>query len=164
MFVFSKGKPKTFNPLTQMKKCIEKNPNKISTYRQKDGSLKTLNENAIKRFKKVAQNNYRIADNIWEIQGGYIMSTKDKYAYKHPAIFPEKLAQDHILSWSNPGDIVFDPFLGSGTTAKMAVLNDRKYIGFEISKEYFNIACQRLADVEYPKFFSLKVQETEQGE
>jgi len=68
----------------------------------------------------------------------------DKIAFNHPAIFPEKLAQDHILSWSNPGDIVFDPFLGSGTTAKMAVLNDRKYIGFEISKEYFDIACQRL--------------------
>jgi len=142
MFVFSKGKPKTFNPLMQMKKCIEKNSN--STYRQKDGSLKTLNENAIKRFKKAAQNNYRIADNIWEIQAGYITSTKDKYAYKHPAIFPEKLAQDHILSWSNPGDIVFDPFLGSGTTAKMALLNSRNFIGFEISKEYCDIANERI--------------------
>ncbi len=144
MFVFSKGKPKTFNPLMQMKKCIEKNPNGTSTYRQKDGSLKTLNENAIKRFKKAAQNNYRIADNIWEIQAGYITSAKDKYAYKHPAIFPEKLAQDHILSWSNPGDIVFDPFLGSGTTAKMAILNNRNWIGSEISKEYCEIAEKRI--------------------
>ena len=147
MFVFSKGKPKTFNPLMQMKKHI-KIPSSKDTYRQKDGSLKTLNENAMKRFEKAAQNNYRIADNIWEIQGGYMSSTKDKYAFKHPAVFPEKLVQNHILTWSNPGDIVFDPFLGSGTTAKMAVLTDRHYIGFEISKEYFDIACQRLDDVE----------------
>jgi DNA modification methylase len=142
MFVFSKGKPKTFNPLMQMKKCIEKNPNKIRTYRQKDGSLKTLNENAIKRFKKAAQNNYRIADNIWEIQAGYIMSTKDKYAYKHPAIFPEKLAQDHILSWSNEGDIVLDPMCGAGTTCKMAWLNKRNFIGIDISEEYINDICK----------------------
>ena len=146
MFVFSKGKPKTFNPLMQMKKDFEKDPNRIRTYRQKDGSLKTLDENAKKRFKKAAQNNYRIADNIWEIQAGYMTSAKDKYAHKHPAIFPEKLAQDHILSWSNPGDIVFDPFLGSGTTAKMALLNGRNYIGIDISEEYCEIARKRIAE------------------
>ena len=151
MFVFSKGKPKTFNPLMQMKKCIEKNPDRTRTYRQKDGSLKTLNEKAIKRFKKAAQNNYRIADNIWEIQAGYLTSAKDKYAYKHPAIFPEQLAEDHILSWSNEGDVVFDPFMGSGTTAKMAVLNNRKYIGFEVSKEYCDIAKKRIQEYSQQK-------------
>ena len=144
MFVFSKGKPKTFNPLMQMKKCIEKNPDRTRTYRQKDGGLKTLNENAIKRLKKAAQNNYRIADNIWEIQVGYMTSAKDKYAYKHPAIFPEKLAQDHILSWSNEGDIILDPMAGSGTTLKMAKKNNRNYIGIEISHEYIDIINQRL--------------------
>lgn len=149
MFVFSKGKPKTFNPLMQMKKCIEKNPDRRTrTYRQKDGSLKILNEKAIKRFKKAAQNNYRIADNIWEIQAGYMTSAKDKYAYKHPAIFPEQLAQDHIISWSNPNDIILDPFMGSGTTTKMALLNNRKFIGFEISEEYCKIAEKRISQIQ----------------
>ena len=63
---------------------------------------------------------------------------------KHPAQFPEKLAQDHILSWSNEGDTVLDPFMGSGTTAKMAKLNNRNFIGFEISKEYCEIAEERI--------------------
>jgi site-specific DNA-methyltransferase (adenine-specific) len=58
----------------------------------------------------------------------------------HPAMFPEKLAEDHILSWSNEGDLVFDPFTGSGTTGKMAIANNRKFIGCEISEEYVNIA------------------------
>ena len=62
----------------------------------------------------------------------------------HPAVFPEQLAQDHILSWSNEGDIVLDPFMGSGTTAKMAVLNNRYYIGFDISEEYCKIAQNRI--------------------
>jgi site-specific DNA-methyltransferase (adenine-specific) len=74
------------------------------------------------------------------------MSTKDKIAYKHPAMFPEKLANDHIISWSNPGDIVFDPFVGSGTTAKMALLNGRNYIGIDISEEYCEIARKRIAE------------------
>jgi len=73
------------------------------------------------------------------------MNSKDKISFKHPATFPEKLANDHIISWSNEGDIVYDPFMGSGTTAKMAKLNNRNYIGSEISEEYCNIANKRLA-------------------
>ena len=72
-------------------------------------------------------------------------STSDKIAFQHPAIFPEALAQDHILSWSNPGDVVFDPFSGSGTTAKMAFLNNRDYIAFEVSELYVGISDERLA-------------------
>jgi DNA modification methylase len=63
---------------------------------------------------------------------------------KHPAPFPEQLANDHIISWSNEGDIVYDPFMGSGTTAKMAKANNRKYIGSELSAEYVEIAKERL--------------------
>ena len=161
MFVFSKGKPKTVN-------LIADKPNKrygekiTGNERNPDGTLKP--RAAVKNKTNKVVKEFGVRTNVWQYSPGYNKSTKDKYAYKHPAIFPEQLVQDHILTWSNPGDIVFDPFLGSGTTAKMAVLNDRKYIGFEISKEYFDIACQRLDDVEYPKFFSLKVQETEQGE
>ncbi len=66
--------------------------------------------------------------------------------FKHPAIYPERLAQDHILSWSNEGDVVFDPMCGSGTTCKMAFLNNRNYIGVDISEEYINIAEERLEE------------------
>ena len=62
----------------------------------------------------------------------------------HPAIFPEQLAADHIRSWSNEGDIVLDPFMGSGTTAKVARALNRHYIGFEISAEYCDIIRKRL--------------------
>ena len=162
MFVFSKGKPKTVN-------LIADKPNKrygekvaSSTQRQPDG--KTVKVSANKTDPTRTVKKYGVRGNVWKYSPGFNKTTKDKYAYKHPAMFPEQLAADHIISWSNPGDIVLDPMCGSGTTCKMAVLNDRKYIGFEISKEYFDIACQRLDDVEYPKFFSLKVQETEQGE
>ena len=64
----------------------------------------------------------------------------------HPAAFPEALARDHILSWSNPGDVVLDPFLGSGTTGKMAILEGRRFIGIERVPEYFYIARRRIED------------------
>jgi len=160
MFVFSKGKPKTVN-------LIADKPNKrygekvaSSTQRRPDG--KTVKVSANKTDPTRTVKKYGVRGNVWQYSPGYNKSTKDKYAYQHPAMFPEKLAADHILTWSNPGDIVLDPFLGSGTTAKMAVLNDRHYIGFEISSEYFDIACQRLDEVEYPKFFNQKVQDDEQ--
>ena len=62
----------------------------------------------------------------------------------HPAKFPEALARDHIASWSNPGDLVLDPFLGSGTTGKMALQSGRRFIGIEISDEYLAIARNRI--------------------
>ena len=72
------------------------------------------------------------------------LSTKDKAAFGHPAIFPEQLASDHITSWSNKSDVVFDPFMGSGTTGKMAKLNGRDFIGIELDETYFNIAKDRI--------------------
>ena len=73
-----------------------------------------------------------------------MVSSKDKVAFKHPAIFPEQLANDHIISWSNEGDLVYDPFMGSGTTAKMALVNKRNWIGSEISEEYCKIIERRI--------------------
>jgi len=87
--------------------------------------------------------------NIWHYSAGAAKSTKDTIAHKHPAIFPEKLAHDHIISWSNEGDTVFDPFMGSGTTGKMAKQLNRDFIGIEIDKEYFEIAKQRIEDTQY---------------
>ena len=67
---------------------------------------------------------------------------------------PEKLAEDHILSWSNKGDIVLDPFAGALTTAKMAVINNRKTIGFEPSQEYIDIGLERINNYQY-KYFDI---------
>ena len=71
-------------------------------------------------------------------------SSTDKISFKHPATFPEKLVEDHILSWSNEGDLVLDIMCGIGTTCKMALKNNRKFIGFDISQEYVDLANKRL--------------------
>jgi site-specific DNA-methyltransferase (adenine-specific) len=135
MFVFSKGKPKTFNPLKD-----RPNKNRSSwgntSLRQKDGTLKNTGKRIFGEF--------GMRYNVWQYHQGSGFGTKDKLAYKHPATFPEKLAEDHILSWSNPGDLVLDPFMGSGTTAKMAIKNMRNWLGFEISEVYCGIIKDRL--------------------
>jgi site-specific DNA-methyltransferase (adenine-specific) len=131
MFVFSKGKPKTFN-------ALKDRPNveagKIgswgkNTSRQVDGTM-------VERKRKV-NTEFGMRYNIWRI--------KTEMKPLHPAPFPEELARDHVLSWSNPGDIVYDPFIGSGTTAKVAIETDRKYLGSEISSEYWEIAQKRIS-------------------
>ena len=81
---------------------------------------------------------------MWWIPNGYFSLTQDKVAYQHPAVFPEKLAHDHIISWSNEGDLILDPFVGSGTTCKMAKQLGRNYIGIDISQEYIDIAKERV--------------------
>ena len=136
MFVFSKGKPKTFNPI--MEECkYAGTDKKARTFRQTGEELQETHiKEPVKRKK--------IKGNVWYFSTGFNKSTKDKIAFKHPAIFPEKLAEDHIISWSNEGDLVLDIFMGSGTTAKEAVLNKRNYIGFEINKEYCDIAEERI--------------------
>ena len=135
MFVLSKGKPKTANLLRQKTKW-RKDTNQVSTCRNADGSTSAM------KYEKGKED--RILDNVWLINTGYMRTTKDKFAYKHPAMFPEELCEKHILSWSNEGDIIFDCFMGSGTTGKMAVLNNRRFIGIELDEEYFNIAKERI--------------------
>jgi len=81
--------------------------------------------------------------NIWFLQ--------KKKPRQHPATFPEQLANDHIISWSNEGDLVFDPFMGSGTTGKMALQNNRDFMGIELDPEYFGIAKKRIAEAEKQK-------------
>jgi len=140
MFVFSKNKPKTFNPI---KDRLNKNRGKklAGTDRQKDGSLKPASG-----VGKVL-GDFGVRFNVWKYQVGKCKSTSDEIAYKHPAIFPEQLAQDHIISWSNENDTVLDCFMGSGTTGKMAKLLNRNFIGIEISEEYFEIAKKRIESV-----------------
>ncbi len=137
MFVFAKnGKPKTFNPVQTRKKESSVIDKKKVGFRQKDGSIirKEIN----------SSNKYKSKTNVWEYATGYGKTTSDKIAFEHPAILSEALVQDHIISWSNPGDLIFDPFMGSGTTAKMAMQCQRHYLGFEISQEYIDIAQERL--------------------
>lgn len=135
MFVFSKGKPNTFNPLMVEKKYMENR-------RAKQYNKKADGEQIVREYK--ATSKMKPKDNIWEYSVGLYNSTSDKIAFQHPAVFPEQLAEDHILSWSNPGDLVFDPFLGSGTTGKMAVLHGRDFIGIEIDEGYLDIAKKRI--------------------
>ena len=134
MFIFSKGKPITHNLLKEKTKGYK--PSKTSTQRNVDGTTTQLKYEQGKE--------YRNRWNVWIYDVGFNKTTKDKFAFDHPAMFPEQLAQDHIISWSNEGDLVLDPFMGSGTTAKMAKLNNRNYIGFEISKDYCEIANKRI--------------------
>jgi site-specific DNA-methyltransferase (adenine-specific) len=136
MFVFSKGKPKTFNPILKENKT--KGAVRHSRkFRNKNGDLIPAMNG-----KPIAE--YGIDNNIWVIKNGMNKSTKDKVAFQHPAIFPEELAERHIQSWTNEGDLVYDPFMGSGTTAKMSVKQNRNWIGSEMSKEYCDIITERL--------------------
>jgi DNA modification methylase len=144
VFILSKGKVKTFNPL----RIPRDYPKSSRSYRHRntDGSLTTkLDSKSANRLKadKLVLDKPRGC--IWKYGIGYMKTTKDKEAYEHPAMFPEQLATDHILSWSNEGDIVCDPFSGSATTAKMSLLNGRNYIGFDVSQEYCDLAERRLA-------------------
>ena len=131
MFVFSKGKPKT----TNLRMIPTKNAGK--TIKRK--TLQTQNCNKADREDKTKDT--RIDFNV------YTLNVGGKKEAEHPAIFPEQLANDHIISWSNEGDIVYDPFAGSGTTGKMAMLNKRKCIMSEISAEYCDIIKKRLEPI-----------------
>ena len=135
MFVLSKGTPKTINLLLDRK-------NKDS--RDGDNGTKRLYDGSLKKLKRGGYGKKGRRTNVWEYKIGNGHSATDGIAYEHPAIFPEKLAKDHILSWSNKGDVIYDPFMGSGTTAKMCILNNRKYIGSELNKDYCDIIQRRL--------------------
>ena len=133
MFVFSKGRPYVVNRLLQRNssegaKCTGKRSNTAE-----GGRTET-------RPGRITQE-YGVRPNIWRYNTNKFGMESE---WKHPAKFPYKLAQDHILSWSNPGDTVLDPFVGSGTTGKMAVLNGRNFIGIDISAEYLKIAKERI--------------------
>ena len=128
MFVLSKGKIKTVN-------LIKDVPTKLKGQKVK-GARKHANgvRDIVPDF---IVSDYKKRNNVWHIPVG----TNNN---NHPAIFPEKLAEDHILSWSNERDLIYDPMIGSGTVAKMALLNNRKFIGSEISKEYCEEANKRI--------------------
>ena len=113
MFILSKGKPKTCNQIIDRKnKNFGQKIDRKRKSRLADGSfIPTSSFGSNKKTKE-----FGVRYNIWKYGMGGAKGTKDKIAYKHPATFPEQLAQDHIISWSNENDIVLDCFMGSGTT------------------------------------------------
>lgn len=133
MFVLSKGKPKTFNPLKE--KTVRNGLEMLTHNKLPDG----INKKKLGKLKKE-----KARTNIWAYAVGLGGTTSDKIAFQHPAVFPEKLAEDHVLSWSNEDELVFDPMCGSGTTCKMALIHRRHYLGVDVSEEYIKIARKRL--------------------
>jgi DNA modification methylase len=136
MFVFSKGVPKTTNLLRTPKLYEEKRYEK-NWHRTREGTL----------YHSVARKESpedKLRGNVWFYLTGGSKTTRDDTG-GHPAVFPEKLALDHIASWSNRGDVVLDPFMGSGTVAKAAKALGRHYIGFEINPEYVETCKRRTA-------------------
>ena len=134
MFIWSKGTPKTTN-------IIKDKPNKRAgemqngSIRQVDGSVRKTTGYGIRAIAEFGRRH-----NVWNV-----FPAKAKKERLHPAPFSEQLAHDHIISWSNEGDTVLDPFMGSGTTGKMAKQLGRNFIGIELDETYFNIAKERIA-------------------
>lgn len=140
MFVFSKGKPKSLNLIVDRKNISHGSKAKKETRSNREDREYKEGVRVVKEYSR--------RFNVWSISRG-------KNNTSHPAVFPEKLANDHIISWSNEGDTIFDPFLGSGTTGKMAVVNGRKFIGCDISEEYIAIAEKRIKEAESNKQLTL---------
>lgn len=134
MFAISKGTPKTFNPITEPTK-----------YRGL-ANMKNRGQAGDLNYEKTVRTKAKKVGNVFFYSVGGGISTKDKIAYQHPAIFPEKLVLDQLKTWTNEADLVYDPFMGSGTTAKVATLLKRNWIGSEISEDYVQIANQRLEE------------------
>jgi site-specific DNA-methyltransferase (adenine-specific) len=135
MFVFIKEKIIKFNAIKiPCKYAGQETWGSPSQYKDNSGKLTVLGKKKI--------NSHKQKGNIWAYRTGSTQTGK----INHPAMFPEQLANDHIISWSNPGDTILDPFLGSGTTGKMAKLNGRSFIGIEKDPEYYQIAKNRISN------------------
>lgn len=131
MFVFAKGQPKTSNRIADVKNVNGGKMRPQSNDKASSLNSRTERSGVIAPYESVR-------GNVWR----YAMGQNDPT--DHPAPFPERLAGDHIKSWSNEGELIYDPFMGSGTTAKMAHVLRRNWIGSEISAEYVKLANDRL--------------------
>ena len=136
MFILAKGKPKTTNLISDRKNKWA-NTEVHGTVRNADDSLSLTSAKRLNKKRLIKE--YGVRFNVWAIN-----EEKNSRCYGHPAMFPEKLAHDHIISWSNEGDTVLDPFMGSGTTGVACKNLNRNFIGIELDKEYFEIATKRI--------------------
>ena len=132
MFVLTIGQPNTFNAIKCRKSTFETQVRNKAWRREKDGSHDMGLTNL---------GTEKVIGNVWYVESGV---GNDAICYQHPATYPEQLAKDHIFSWSNENDLIYDPFMGSGTTAKAAHQLKRRWIGSEISSEYVELANKRL--------------------
>lgn len=137
MFIFSKGRLSTFNPINDRENVKPPSVGMETTTARRSQENRTIRRH-------IDRKTHGKRFNVWQYNTGLNLSTKDKEAFKHPAIFPEALAHDHIISWSNEGDTVFDPFMGSGTTGVACVNTNRRFIGIELDQGYFDIAKERI--------------------
>lgn len=143
MFVWSKGQPASVNRIADHKNTSE-------------GGISTKGRLSVHGVDKDTRRRvtpaFSVRTNIWRYSGRDTGWEKKRGGFAHPAMFPEALARDHILTWSNEGDTVFDPFTGSGTTGKMALAHGRKFIGIERDPQYFAIAERRIAEAQSTLF------------
>lgn len=137
MFIFSKGKPKTFNPIL----VRNKTGGRVWNNRRQRNTEGILEETG----KVIKVKEYGIDNNVWLIPNGYANAKHFKGFQNHPAIFPDELASRHIITWTNEDDIVYDPFLGSATTTKIAKQLNRKWIGSELHTPYFEV-CKKIME------------------
>jgi DNA modification methylase len=136
MFCFSKGQPKTFNPITAPTKSAG---TKIKAFRITERGRGNVPDEDIGREIK----SERKISNIFTYNVG-TSSSRDRIAFEHPAIFPEQLVKDQIRTWTSEGDVVYDCFMGSGTTGKIAEMLDRRWLGSEVSADYVRLAERRI--------------------
>jgi len=148
MFVFSKGKIRD-----DVKLICDKKNSQFGTGRA-NFSHEVISYdkygNKVKKNKAIIVPEFSPRNNIWRYNNSLMNSDRTG----HPAVFPDLLAKDHILTWSAKGDLILDPFMGSGTTAKMCILNERDYIGFEKNPEYYKMSLDRLAKYKPNKIMS----------
>ena len=130
MFIFSKGTPKTFNPIMEPCKCAGQ---------KYDSTCKNMGGENGRTHKTFNINKEKVMGNIWEFAVA-------QNSTNHPAVFPIELPLRHIKSWTNEGDIVLDPFMGSGTTGLAALELNRKFVGIEMNNEYFELSKQRILE------------------
>lgn len=152
MFVFSKGRPLTFNAISD--RVNKQRGNAVNaTDREASGETRV----SWGQMNGVIYSDYGPRFNVWYLDA----EKRNGVRQFHPAAMAAPIARDHIISWSNPGDIVLDPFVGSGTTAKMAFQNGRDYLGFDVSEEYCELTRRRIAQANPPLPLFDKVEETE---
>ena len=146
VFILSKGRPKSINLIQDKRnKWFGHTSWGKTGARTVDGVMQKSNA----KTKPIKE--FGVRDNIWIIKNSGSFGQKDKSVYKHPATMPQQLANDHIVSWSKPGDLVFDPFMGSGTTARAALKCNRDYLGFEIDKDYFKLSIETIDNMRKEK-------------
>lgn len=141
MFVFSKGRPKTINLIRDHRNKTAGKKETAKTQREKDGSFVPKWGIKVKKVRPL----YSVRWNVWTYDVGSLIMAEDRLWVEHPAVFPLKLAEDHVRTWTEEGDLVLDPMCGSGMVPIAAKKLKRTYVGLDVSAEYCELSRKRLA-------------------